>query len=253
MNRTAKIILQTVGVAVMAGLLIAAVVSGYKARPAEKECRSLRYIIEDREERAYLTEVELTQLLRANDLYPVNRVIAPTTLYRIEKTIARHPMVRTAQCYITPRGEMRIRITQRVPILRVQTPIEVYFIDSDRRVMEARESVKDRVPVVTGNVGITMASHALADFALWLQGNEYWRARVHHMHVHNPQMVYIYLYQSNDTKAITFHRVVLGPMRGYEQKLQKLRVFLENGAVATKDKQYNEIDLRFKGQVVGRN
>ena len=151
----------------MAGPLIAAVVSGYKARPAEQECRSLRYMIEDREDRLYLTEIELTQLLRAKDLYPVNRVVAPTTLHRIEKTIAQHPMVRTAQCYITPRGEMRIRITQRVPILRVQTAIELYFIDSDRRVMPSRESIKDRVPVVTGNVGVTMASHSLADFALW--------------------------------------------------------------------------------------
>ena len=253
MNRTAKIIVQSVGVAVMAGLLIAAVVSGYMTRPAEKECHSVRYIIEDREVRAYLTETELTQLLRAKDFYPVNRVIASTTLHRIEQTIAQHPMVRTAQCYITPRGEMRIRITQRVPILRVQTPIDTYFIDSDRRVMEARESVKDKVPVVSGNVGVTMASHSLADFALWLQRDTYWRTRIHHLHVQNPQMVYLYLVQSNDSDAITFNRVVLGSMRGYEQKMSKLRVFLENSSEATKDKQYREIDLRFKGQVVGRN
>lgn len=230
----------------MGGLLIAAVVSGYMARPAEKECHSLRYVIEDRDARAYLTEVELTQLLHAKELYPVNRVIAPTTLHRIEKTIAQHPMVRTAQCYITPRGEMRIRITQRVPLLRVQTPIEVYYIDSDRRVMEARESVKDRVPVVTGNVGVTMASHALADFAQWLQADTYWRTRIHHVHVQNPQLVYVYLRGDNQP------RVVLGALRGYESKLNKLRVFLENGLEATKDKQYREIDLRFKGQVIGR-
>ena len=231
----------------MAGLLIAAVVSGYKARPAEQECRSLRYMIEDREDRLYLTEIELTQLLRAKDLYPVNRVVAPTTLHRIEKTIAQHPMVRTAQCYITPRGEMRIRITQRVPLLRVQTAIELYFIDSDRRVMEYRESVRDKVPVVTGNVGVTMASHALADFALWLQKNEYWRARIHHIQVQNPQLVYLYL------RGEAMPRVVLGPMRGYEQKLNKLRVFMEDGKEALKDKHYRELDLRFRGQIVGRN
>ena len=173
----------------MAGLLIAAVVSGYKARPAEQECHSLRYIIEDREERMYLTEIELTQNLRAKGLYPVDRVVAPTTLHHIEKTIAQHPMVRTAQCYITPRGEMRIRITQK---------------------------------------------------------NDYWRARIHHIQVQNPQLVYLHL------RGEAMPRVVLGSMRGYEQKLNKLRVFLENGSEATKDKQYREIDLRFKGQVIGR-
>ena len=251
MNRTAKIIVQSVGVAVMAGLLIAAVVSGYMTRPAEKECHSVRYIIEDHETRAYLTETELTQLLRAKDLYPVNRVVASTTLHRIEQTVAQHPMVRTAQCYITPRGEMRIRITQRVPILRVQTPIEVYYIDTDRRVMEARESVKDKVPVVSGNVGVTMASHSLADFALWLQKDAYWRTRIHHLHVQNPQLVYIYL--SDQPSAISIQRVVLGSMHGYESKLSKLRTFLENSSEATKDKQYREIDVRFKGQVIGRN
>ncbi len=235
----------------MAGLLIAAVVSGYKNRPAEQECRSLRYMIEDREERLYLTEIELTQLLRAKDLYPVNRVVAPTTLHQIEKTIAQHPMVRTAQCYITPRGEMKIRITQRIPLLRVQTPIEVYFIDTDRRVMAYRESVRDKVPVVTGNVGVTQASSSLADFALWLQKNDYWRPRIHHLQVQNPQMVYLYL--SDQHSVISVQRVVLGSMRGYEAKLNKLRVFLEDGKEALKDKQYREIDLRFKGQVVGRN
>ena len=243
--------MQSVGVAVMAGLLIAAVVSGYKNRPAEQECRSLRYMIEDREERLYLTEIELTQLLRAKDLYPVNRVVAPTTLHQIEKTIAQHPMVRTAQCYITPRGEMKIRITQRLPLLRVQTPIEVYFIDTDRRVMAYRESVRDKVPVVTGNVGVTQASNSLADFALWLQKNDYWRPRIHHLQVQNPQMVYLYL--SDQHSVISVQRVVLGSMRGYEAKLNKLRVFLEDGKEALKDKQYMEIDLRFRGQIVGRN
>ena len=48
-------------------------------------------------------------------------------------------------------------------------------------------------------------------------------------------------------------RVVLGSMKDYENKLNKLRVFLENGADATRDKHYMELDLRFKGQVIGRN
>jgi len=29
-------------------------------------------------------------------------------------------------------------------------------------------------------------------------------------------------------------------------------VFIENGAEATQDKNYTELDLRFKGQVIGR-
>ena len=111
--------------------------------------------------------------------------------------------------------------------------------------------MRDKVPVVTGNVGVTQASNSLADFALWLQKNDYWRPRIHHLQVQNPQMVYLYL--SDQHSLISVQRVVLGSMRGYEAKLNKLRVFLEDGKEAQKDKQSREIDLRFKGQVVGRN
>ena len=141
MSRTVRIILQTIGGTIMAGLLIAAVVSGYMMTPKGEACTALSYRIEDKAERSYLTEVELTQLLRANDLYPVGRTLAPAELHRIEKTIAHHPMVRTAECYVTPRNEVRIRLTQRVPLLRVQTAVETYFIDTDRRVMQARPEV----------------------------------------------------------------------------------------------------------------
>jgi len=238
-------------VAIMAGLLIAAVVSGYKMQPSEATCTSLRFFIEDKAERLYVTEGELTQLLRKSDLYPVGRTLPPAMLHRIETTIAHHPMVRTADCYMTPRGEMRIRLTQRVPLLRVQAPLDTYFIDTDRRVMEARSTVRDKVLVVTGLVGVQMASNVLADFAEWLSKDKYWRIRIHHLQIQNPQMVYLYL--RNEQGEMRPERVVLGSMKDYENKLNKLRVFLENGADATRDKHYMELDLRFKGQVIGRN
>lgn len=243
--------MQSVGIAIMGGLLIAAVVSGYKMQPSEMTCTSLKFYIEDKAERLYITEGELTQLLRSSNLYPVGRILSPNTLHRIETTIAHHPMVRTADCYITPRGEMRIRLTQRVPLLRVQTPLDIYFVDTDRRVMEVRTSVRDKVLVVTGMVGVQMASGAIANFAEWLHRNDYWRLRVHHLQVQNPQMVFLYL--RNEQGEMRNERVVLGPIKGYESKLNKLRIFLENGEDATRDKHYSELDLRFKGQVIGRS
>ena len=67
-----------------------------------------------------------------------------------------------------------------------------------------------------------------------------------HIHVQNPQMVYLYLRGENQP------RVMMGPIRDYERKLHKLRIFLENGKDALKDKHYTELDIRFRGQVVGR-
>lgn len=231
----------------MAALLITAVVMGIRMRPSEQPCRTITYIIEDQNERLYLTPNELNQVLEAEHIYPVGRTLDRGLIHRIEQVILHHPMVRTAECYVTPRYEVRVRLTQRVPLLRVQMPADIYFIDTDRKVMPVRTAVTDKVLVATGAVGPQFAAHQLADFALWLQDNKYWHERVHHVHVQSPQMVYVYMKGENQPRA------VLGNMTRYEQKLTKLRTFLENSPEEVQAKHYTELDLRFRGQVIGRN
>lgn len=246
MSNTARIIWSSIGVTLVAAMLITAVILGVRMKPSDVPCRSLTYLIEDRDARMYLTENELNQLLQTEKIYPVGRTIDQGLLFRIEKTILHHPMVRTADCYVTPRSEVRVRLTQRIPLLMVAIPGDAYFVDTDRRAMPIRASVRDTVMVATGAVGPQLASHQLADFAEWLQDNKYWHSRIRHVHVKTPQMIYLYLKGENQP------RVVLGSMHRYEQKLAKLRTFLDNSAEAIKDKHYTEYDVRFKGQVIGR-
>lgn len=238
------------GIVIALTLMVLAVVYGYRSRPTDAPCKALEYVIEDSAERMYLTENELTALLQAEDIYPVGRTLNTVSLHRIERAVARHPMVRTAECYLTPRHVVKVRLTQRVPVLRVQTALDNYFIDTDRKVMQARAAIRDRVLLVTGTVGVQIASGVLTDFALWLQDEEYWTERIHHVQVASPQMVYLYL--KDESGRMREERIVLGPMRDYERKLNKLRVFLQNSAPEIQQKHYTELDLRFKGQVVGR-
>ena len=138
-----------------------------------------------------------------------------------------------------------MRLTQRVPLLRVVTASDTYLIDENRQVMPAKAVVKDSVLVVRGAVGVQIASGALGDFAEWLQTNKYWRERVRYVYVQSPQLIYLYLRGG-------LPRVVLGNMQGYERKLAKLRMFLDEGTEAMAGKKYTELDVRFRGQVVGR-
>lgn len=246
MSNTAKIVWKSIGISFMAALMVAAVVWGYLMTPTSVPCASLTYIIEDRAERMYLSESELDRLLQSENIYPVGRSLDLISLHRIESAISHHPMVRTAECYLTPRNEMKVRLTQRVPLLKVQLSGETYYIDTDRRVMQARSSVRDSVLLVTGVVGVQIASGQLADFAEWLQRNKYWRTNIHHIQVKSPQMIYLYL------RGMSGTRIVLGSMSGYEGKLAKLRTFLENSSEITPGQNYIEYDVRFRGQVIGR-
>lgn len=246
MSNLTRIIWSCVGITIMATLLVTAVIWGYMSRPTDKPCTALEYIIEDRDERMYLTENELTSLLRTQDIYPVGKQLNEVSLHRIEKTILHHPMVRTAECYMTPRQVVKVRLTQRVPVLRIQTPLDTYLVDTDRKVMQPRASIRDEVLIATGAVGVQLASGQLADFAMWLQEDEYWHERIHHVYVHTPQMMYLYLRDAHQP------RIVMGNLRNYEKKLNKLRVFFLNSTPDIKEKNFTELDVRFKGQVIGR-
>lgn len=246
MSRTAQIVWKSIGVSVVAIMLIGATVWGYLMSPTAEPCRSITYLVEDGKDRMYVNSDELNRLLRSEDIYPVGRPQNRISLHRIERAIENHPMVKTVECYITPRFEVKVRLSQRVPLLRVQTAGETFFIDTDRKVMPYRSVVDDPVLLVTGTVGPQLAANRLGDFAEWLQTNKYWRKRISHVYVQSPHMIYLYLNTGEP-------RVLIGPMMGFEQKLSKMRTFLENSQDAVKDKNYTEYDIRFAGQVIGRN
>ena len=206
----ATIIWKSIGTGLVACLLIGAVVWGYRMAPTDEPCVSLEINISDQDERMYLSETELTGLLQTADLYPVGRKQDLVSLHRIEQAIRQHPMVRPAECYMTPRREVKIKLTQRVPLLLVSKADELYFIDTDRRVMPFRERVKDKLLKVTGTVSKQAAATQLADFALWLQDNSYWRNRI------------ALLYQADENKhSNTFSKRVklgLAPLSALEKK-----------------------------------
>ena len=238
MTERVRNIWKGLGISVVAGIVVAALIWGVRETPNTVKCESIRYTIEDLDERQYVTERELNGLLEKEGQYPVS-------LQGIERAIRAHDLVRTTECYLTPRKEVRVRLTQRVPLLRVMTASDTYLIDEDRQVMPAMAVVKDSVLMVRGAVGVQIASGALGDFAEWLLTNKYWRERVRYVYVQSPQMVYLYLRGG-------LPRVVLGNMQGYERKLAKLRTFLDEGTEAMAGKKYTELDVRFRGQVVGR-
>lgn len=246
MSPLTRILLRTLGIVLTLVLFALAIAWGYRRAGEPEACRSITYILADGDERVYVFRNELEGMLHSLDIHPVGRRVDQLSLQRIENTVRQHPMVRTAECYITPWHDVRVVITQRVPLLRVQNADGTYLIDTDRRLMQACPAVKDSVLRVTGQVEMTMAAGQLADFAFWLRDNRYWRPRIDHVHIRSAEMAVVLLRDKRQP------HVLIGRMDDYEKKLHKLQLFLDKGREATRDKQYTELDLRYAGQVVAR-
>ena len=224
--------------------LLALAVGTSRGKDREERCKELVCKIVDKDERSYVSEQELFTLLKQHNAYPVGEYLHRINLQHMENIIRQHPMVRTAECYTAEDGTARIRVTQRVPLLKVVTADEAYYIDTDRRKMPLRSSIRDTVPVAMGKVGFEMASTVLADFAEWVQEDDYWRARIEAIDVRLPRQVCI---KQNGKQE----DLMIGDLMGYEGKLEKAEVFYRRTASMEKPR-YRTLDLRYQGQVVAR-
>ena len=224
--------------------LLALAVGTSRGKDREERCKELVCKIVDKDERSYVSEQELFTLLKQHNAYPVGEYLHRINLQHMENIIRQHPMVRTAECYTAEDGTARIRVTQRVPLLKVVTADEAYYIDTDRRKMPLRASIHDTVPVAMGKVGFEMASTVLADFAEWVQEDDYWRARIEAIDVRLPKQVCI---KQNGKQE----DLMIGDLMGYAGKLEKAEVFYRRTASMEKPR-YRTLDLRYRGQVVAR-
>ena len=238
-----SIILKSLVVVGLVALLVLAVGTS-RGKDREERCKELVCKIVDKDERLYVSEQELFTLLKQHNAYPVGEYLHRINLQHMENIIRQHPMVRTAECYTAEDGTARIRVTQRVPLLKVVTADEAYYIDTDRCKMPLRSSIRDTVPVAMGKVGFEMASTVLADFAEWVQEDDYWRARIEAIDVRLPKQVCI---KQNGKQE----DLMIGDLMGYAGKLEKAEVFYRRTASMEKP-HYRTLDLRYRGQVVAR-
>ena len=238
-----SIILKSLVVVGLVALLVLAVGTS-RGKDREERCKELVCKIADEDERLYVSEQELFTLLKQHNAYPVGEYLHRINLQHMENIIRQHPMVRTAECYTAEDGTARIRVTQRVPLLKVVTADEAYYIDTDRRKMPLRASIHDTVLIAMGKVGFEMASTVLADFAEWVQEDDYWRARIEAIDVRLSKQVCI---KQNGKQE----DLMIGDLMGYAGKLEKAEVFYRRTASMEKPR-YRTLDLRYQGQVVAR-
>lgn len=208
-------------------------------------CPDLKIVITDTAQRQYVSERELSSILRDKKLYPVGKPINEVATAEIEAEIKAHPMVRKAECYMLSDGKTYIEVTQRRPILRIVNGGESYLIDTERKQMPIRPGMRLKVLTASGNIGIRMAQEELYDLVNDILANDYWRERINGIQVKNPKQVYLSFGKNQ--------QILLGSVDHHNEKLNRLQTLYEKGFDKLgQDPEGKTFDLRFRKQVIVR-
>ncbi len=206
-------------------------------------CHGLRIEVKDSLDKHFVNEADILRTLRNAGLDPRRHPLEEVNTDRIETELLKNEMIAQVEAYKTPSGMVKMEVWQKMPILRVMSVRGNYYVDDRGTLMPISQRYTAHVPIVNGYVEKELAVTDLYKFALFLQENEFW----------NDQIEQIYVYPDHDVELIPrvgSHRILLGTLDDFEEKLANLRLFYEQAVPKLGWEKYGMINLKYKNQIV---
>jgi len=174
-------------------------------------------------------------LLKGKKLKDVNRD-------SIEKFVETHVCIRNAEVYNNANGVVTIKLIQRKPLFRVMAK-KKFYVDEDRKVMPLSSKFTSRVCVVTGKVNKKLAREVLFDFCKFINCDTFWSSFIEQVHISQQNEVIL-------IPKMGAFSILLGGLGDYQEKMLKLKAFLDKGKENRVWGRYKKINLKYENQVV---
>jgi cell division protein FtsQ len=223
-------------------LAVAVYFSEHKKLPYPP-CKEVEVVITDSLEKNFLKEKDIVACLKKTRLYPLNKNGDSINTYRIKKELLKNEIIETAKVTHTLSGKIKIVVSQKMPILRIFNPGGSYYVDKSGNIMPSALGQAIYVPVASGNIEKTFATTGLYQFALFLQKDDFWNNQIEQIYVRSVDEIEI-------VPRVGNHRIILGSLDNYENKLKRLRLFYEQAIPKMGWEKYSIINLKYKNQIV---
>ena len=236
------------------GYLTSAIIEKSKARIQKVEFEMLL----NEGEHAMMTETELREEVNS---FMGRRLegmqIKEFPIRELEDFLQDNPYLSEVECFVNSEEELRIRLKQRVPVVRVMSNSErSYYLDRQAERIPVSEHYTARVVVASGKIPAEGTvpqdmeaerniREELVTLGEELREDPFLNVLIEQIHVDEQyDMILI--------PKIGEEIIILGDLSDLEIKLEKLRVFYREALTYEGWGKYKSLNLKFKDQVVGR-
>jgi cell division protein FtsQ len=237
-----KILHSVLAVLLLAYLAFAVAFMNPKASK-DNECTSLQIEIVENAGASYLTREQVEAFLKKASINPVGKKMSDISTESIEKAMKENKLIKEVESYKTIDGMVKIKVYQRIPVLRILSETGNYYVDNEQQVMPVPPNYAAYVPVATGNISKDYAKNQLYLFADYLRKNKYWNEQIEQIHILSNLDVELIPRTGN-------HCILLGQIEDYKENLNKLKLFYDKGLNKVGWNKYSAINLKYKNQVV---
>lgn len=220
----------------------------FLSKPDENEkCVAVELTVKQDEKSAFIDKKDIEDILKAAHVYPAGMLMKDVDTEKIEQLIAKNEFISKVECYKSANGKLCISVEQRIPIIFVAPDgKDSYFVDSQGKIIPDKGNATNLV-VANGDIDEKYASTKLAEFAQFLQGNEFWNDQI--------EQVYVQKNQKGErvvelVPRVGNHVVFVGKLDEYQRKLNKLETFYKKAVKTVGWEKYARVNLEYDGQII---
>jgi cell division protein FtsQ len=225
-------------------------------------CNKIDVVIEDSLAKRFLEPQDITDLLARNKLLSLGNPISSINTDEIEETVIANTMVKHCNVYSSVNGIITIELWQREPVVRIiDRNGKNYYLDTEGSVISMSKRFTPHLLVVNGYIstpfsvskveniydknfiGKTRRLREIHAMALYIRSHKFWNSQIEQMYL-NAKGEYELI------PRIGPHIIILGDAENYEEKLEKLWIFYNQGLKSTGWNKYITINLKYKDQIV---
>lgn len=237
-----KRIFKIIAACLIAGYLVVSFVF-FRRISAEEMCTGLVVNVLDENDTHFITGRDIENLVVRSGFKLKGTPMGEINTEAVEIAVRKNLLVERAECYKTPGGAVRIDVTQRIPVLRVAGVNGSFYVDNKGEYMPVSPNFTLYLPVATGHVDKDFAMQELYKFSLFLENNDFWNAQIEQIHVLQNKEIEL-------VPRVGTHKVLLGKLENFEEKLSNLRLFYEQALPKIGWNKYEKINVKYAGQVI---
>lgn len=222
--------------------------------------------ISDNSSNKFITESDVTQALKNENIRLVGELIDSVNIHHLEDILIHHnKSISRAEVYRTVYGEIGVTVEQRRPVMRIINPNgDSYYIDDNGQVMPLSKKYTAHVIVINGNLNEPYMDHVgenllrtqskadrstgellpdLFKLVQFINNNKFWRAQIEQIYINGKHDIEL-------VPRIGNHTIILGSVDNMHEKFENLQAFYEQGLSKYGWNKYKTINLKFKNQIV---
>ena len=205
-------------------------------------CEHIIVQVENRENYSFIKAENIASFLNNNGIKCVGLKTSEINLLEVENTVKKIKVVRDAVCYFNMKGDLYVKVWQRIPKYRVKSLSGDYFVDDKREIFPANSSTVAYVPLITGKLSTDFATNQLFDLISFIENDRFLATAFTQITVNDERVSLI--------PRVGNFVVVLGDVDNFESKLTKYKTFIKKVYKYKEWSKYSVISLEYKNQVV---